>query len=59
MDENDVCLQEYECGEKADVYRMNKHQYHIDLSALNKKPNRSLSSLFRDIFYPDNYPLGN
>ena len=55
----DFYIQEYECGQKGNSYRMNKHQYSIDLSINKKKSTISLSSIFRAFFYPDNYPLGN
>jgi hypothetical protein len=52
-------IQEYECGQKTNLYRMGNHRDCINLSTIKKKTNTSLSSLVRAFFYPDNYPLGN
>ncbi len=52
-------IQEYECGQKANLYRMNSREDCINLSSIKKKSNNSLLSLFRAFFYPDNYPLSN
>ncbi len=59
MEENEFHIQEYECGQKTNLYRMGNHQDCINLSTIKKKTNTSLSSLVRAFFYPDNYPLGN
>jgi hypothetical protein len=56
---NQFHIQEYECGQKANLYRMGDGQDRIDLSTMKTKSNTSLSSLFRAFFYPENYPLGN
>ncbi|CAF3673838.1 unnamed protein product [Rotaria sp. Silwood1] len=55
---NQFHIQEYECGQKTNLYRMDSHQNCINLSTMNKKSNVSLISLLRAVFYPDNYPLG-
>ena len=59
-DENKIefLIQEYECGEKANVYQIDHDQKAKHLSAKKSKSNTSLTSLFRAFFYPDNYPLG-
>jgi hypothetical protein len=58
--ENEFHIQEYECGQKTNLYRMDSHQQDCtNLSTTKKKSNTSLSHLFRAFFYPDNYPLGN
>jgi hypothetical protein len=56
---NEFHIQEYECGQKTNLYRMGNRQNCLNLSAINNKSNTSLSSVFRAFFYPDNYPLGN
>ncbi len=62
MEENDnkinFHIQEYECGQKANLYRLDNQQDAINVSTMKKQSNVSLLSLFRTIFYPDNYPLG-
>ncbi|UJR30983.1 hypothetical protein I4U23_018494 [Adineta vaga] len=55
---NELFIQEYECGEKMNTYRLNHEQKSMHLSTMKNKSNTSLTSLFRAFFYPDNYPLG-
>lgn len=60
MDEKDIHIQEYECGEKSNIYQINQQQADINHSptaTTNKKTFSSFSALFRAFFYPDNYPL--
>ncbi len=56
---NEFHIQEYECGEKTNLYRMGNRHDCVNLSTTKKKSNISLTSLIRAFFYPDNYPLGN
>ncbi|CAF0934404.1 unnamed protein product [Adineta ricciae] len=59
-DENktEFLIQEYECGEKANIYQIDHEQKAKHLSTKKSKSHTSLTSLFRAFFYPDNYPLG-
>ncbi|CAF3645203.1 unnamed protein product [Adineta steineri] len=50
-------IQEYECGEKTNLYRIENQRKCVNVSTINKKSNLSFLSLFRAFFYPDNYPL--
>ncbi|CAF0808448.1 unnamed protein product [Rotaria sordida] len=55
---NKFHIQEYECGQKTNLYRMDNYQNCINLSTMTKKSNLSFASFFRAFFFPDNYPLG-
>lgn len=51
-----IHIQEYECGQKTDLYRLDNDQ--TDAMNLSTKTKQSTITLFRAFFYPDNYPLG-
>lgn len=56
---NPIHIQEYECGQKTDLYRLDDEQTDpVNISTRKKQSTTSLTSLFRAFFYPDNYPLG-
>lgn len=55
---NEFRLQEYECGEKANLYECDNQKNCKNLSEIKAKSHLSLKSLFLAFFYPDNYPLG-
>jgi hypothetical protein len=58
-DKTEFHIQEYECGQKTNLYRLDTQHDRLNLSSIKKQSNVSFLSLFRAFFYPDNYPLGN
>lgn len=58
-DKTEFHIQEYECGQKSNLYRMDSRDDCINISSIKTKSNLSLLSLFRAFFYPENYPLSN
>ena len=53
-----VHIQEYECGQKTNVYRLDDQTDVKNISTKTKPSTTSLTSLYRAFFYPDNYPAG-
>ena len=50
-------IQEYECGQKTNLYQMDNWYDCVNLITTKRKSNAFLA-LFRDFFYLDSYPLG-
>ena len=56
---NEFHIQEYECGQKTNLYPMGNRRNSINLSTKRNISTASLLALFRAFFYPENYPLSN